>query len=416
MCARLGILATALTRPTNPAMRFHLAAIALTLLVVAPARSDARDLPLDVIVISGDVTGADGTPVASARVRYEGDGKLSVLTGKDGRYRLTLPRRVFDGVERGKTQLRIRVDQGGRTFATATFQPVFSIEFALERREDQTLCRMRSNMLAAVNALSEAVAAGATQAVLADVDFVEPEGRRTRVWMGYEAVVAVGAPRATSPGAPAVTAGKDAPRRSASKDVAGAPPTPADGPTLAKPTPSTPGSSDVVTGPDRIHRVGERPAGTGAGPANAAGGDGIVKLPGPGVSQSDASAIRRIQVGGDGGPPVSGQRSLAAALPLEGECACRIRGTVELHPDHLLTSRLRVIVFLRETPALRDTVELYMGSPRGFEFPAVSCMEWNLGVEPVTDKEFEVVSSDGREPVHCRRGGLQQLRIVLDPR
>jgi len=39
-----------------------------------------------------------------------------------------------------------------------------------------------------------------------------------------------------------------------------------------------------------------------------------------------------------------------------------------------------------------------------------------VGIEPLTDKDFEIVSTDGREPVQCSRGGLQQLRIVLHPR
>jgi hypothetical protein len=141
-----------------------------------------------------------------------------------------------------------------------------------------------------------------------------------------------------------------------------------------------------------------------------------VKLPGPGVSQTDASVIRRVPAGSQAGRASDGKSQVERALATEGDCSCRVRGTIELHPDHLLASRLRVVVMLREAPALRDTVELFMGSPRDFEFPPLRCVTWNLRIEPLSDRSFEVVSTDGKGPIDCTRGGLRQLRIVVDPR
>jgi hypothetical protein len=96
-------------------------------------------------------------------------------------------------------------------------------------------------------------------------------------------------------------------------------------------------------------------------------------------------------------------------------CACRIRGTVELEFHHLLSSPMRVEVTVPEL-ALRDTVELFMGSPREFVFEQVPCGRYSLTVRPFSTRRFDVVTPEAIAPFDCAARGLRQVRVVLDPR
>jgi hypothetical protein len=115
-------------------------------------------------------------------------------------------------------------------------------------------------------------------------------------------------------------------------------------------------------------------------------------------------------------PPETDASVPSSAAPGDVECECRIIGTVEIHRDHQLSDRLQVQISLAEAISVRDTVELFMGSPRSFELIAPRCAEWTLNVVPMSKRDFTIVSVDGNLPVRCERGGLQQLRIVLAPR
>jgi hypothetical protein len=165
----------------------------------------------------------------------------------------------------------------------------------------------------------------------------------------------------------------------------------------------------------RIRRIEAQGGSRDSGAAEADQVPGSVKLPGPGVTQTDASLIRRIEPNAGAADLPGSTRDPGEALAGDDGCACRIRGTVEIHPDHLLTKRLNLIVTLREAPAVRDTIQLFMGSPRPFELPAVRCGTWHIEVDAVARRHFSVVSADGRGPIDCRKGGLRQLRVVLAP-
>jgi hypothetical protein len=99
----------------------------------------------------------------------------------------------------------------------------------------------------------------------------------------------------------------------------------------------------------------------------------------------------------------------------ESGCACPVRGTVELEFHHLLASPMRVEVSVTGT-ALRDTVELFMGSPREFHFPRVPCGTRSFLVRPFSQRTFAVITPAEIAPFECQGGQLRQLRIVLEPR
>jgi hypothetical protein len=102
--------------------------------------------------------------------------------------------------------------------------------------------------------------------------------------------------------------------------------------------------------------------------------------------------------------------------PTTEPCGCRIEGTVEVRSDRPLASRVRVAVSLPWYPALADTVELFMGSPRGFVIPVAPCGPERLKVTVLGSQKFDVVSRDAMAGFKCQAGELHHLRVVLQPR
>ncbi|MEO5617357.1 MAG: hypothetical protein ABIS67_06270 [Candidatus Eisenbacteria bacterium] len=96
-------------------------------------------------------------------------------------------------------------------------------------------------------------------------------------------------------------------------------------------------------------------------------------------------------------------------------CGCVVRGTVEMEFHRLLTSPMRVEVSIREMPAFRDTIELFMGSPRAFELTHVPCGRWSLAVRPFSERPFGITTPEEVGPFSCRQRLLRQVRIVIAP-
>jgi hypothetical protein len=96
-------------------------------------------------------------------------------------------------------------------------------------------------------------------------------------------------------------------------------------------------------------------------------------------------------------------------------CTCRVQGTVEVDSDKPLPERLRVVVSLQWFPTVRDTVELFMGSPRPFTLARVPCGPQRLRVFTLSMARFDVASRDAVAGFRCESGVLQQPRIVLHP-
>ena len=136
----------------------------------------------------------------------------------------------------------------------------------------------------------------------------------------------------------------------------------------------------------------------------------------PRTSWSDFSGLTRVQPGGGRLDTVAIDVAGIPVTPGGAECSCRVKGTVELEFHHLLSSPMRVEVAIMDVPAMRDTVQLFMGSPRAFDFPNVPCGHLSIRISAFSQREFEVITPDQVAPFECRDGGLRQVRIVIAPR
>ena len=96
-------------------------------------------------------------------------------------------------------------------------------------------------------------------------------------------------------------------------------------------------------------------------------------------------------------------------------CGCIVRGTVEMEFHRLLSSPMKIEVALKELPAIRDTIELFMGSPRAFELRRVPCGRWSIALHPFSERPFGVTTPEEVAPFDCRNRSLRQVRIVIAP-
>jgi len=104
-----------------------------------------------------------------------------------------------------------------------------------------------------------------------------------------------------------------------------------------------------------------------------------------------------------------------AVGPAPKVCECRVKGTVEVRSDRALPGTLRVVVSLADAPAIRDTVDLFMGPPRPFDLGRVPCGIHRLGIEPLSAKRY-VVRAPGLDAFDCAAGWSHQVRVILEPR
>ena len=94
-------------------------------------------------------------------------------------------------------------------------------------------------------------------------------------------------------------------------------------------------------------------------------------------------------------------------------CDCVIRGTVEVQWDRPLTSRTEVVIAIEDAPDATTSAELFMGSPRAFEIHPAPCGVHRLLLWTRSRQRFVLASSEPR--VVCTPGGMQQMRLVLEP-
>lgn len=407
-------------------LRLHAPAAALALLCAAlpAAGADAPvRLPLQTIDVLGRVVGPGSRGLEGVRVSLEGVPEVSATSGADGGYTLTVPIEPLGDPARRNVTVRVVAQRSGWAFTLRNGQGALAIELRMQTRTDPARCRVRSNLLAPVDAVAAAIRRGDRNAVVGNVDFVGEEGAppTSRVSLRSEAVTVVGEISAaqatvTPPVLPEPPVKRD-PDTITAEELKRLPIDTIRGGSRVFGTPVVQDTSRAVrrdrpSARPRIRRIEAQRA---ARDTAAQRDPGSIKLPGPGVTQNDASLIRRIDTApGTAELPLARLRA-EDVLAQGGDCACRIRGTIEMHPDHLLTKRLDLVVTLREAPAVRDTIQLFMGSPRAFELPAVRCGVWHIEVDAVARRDFRIVSADGRGPIDCREGGLRQLRVVLDP-
>jgi hypothetical protein len=115
-----------------------------------------------------------------------------------------------------------------------------------------------------------------------------------------------------------------------------------------------------------------------------------------------------------GGRVVPAPQTTATEAP--APCTCTVRGTVEVRRGRPLSERERVEVSIAGMPAPRDTVELYMGSPRPFELLQVPCGVQRLEVRPLGRRRLASASEVALEPFDCLTGSLRQIHVVLEPK
>ena len=113
-----------------------------------------------------------------------------------------------------------------------------------------------------------------------------------------------------------------------------------------------------------------------------------------------------------------GGRAPAPAAPAAAgdSCACRAEGTVEVDTDRRLPEHERVVVALAGNPAVADTVELFMGSPRSFKLTRVPCGAQRLRIVSLGSRRYQVVSPAAMGEFRCEHGGRVPFRVVLRPR
>ncbi|HET7224932.1 MAG TPA: hypothetical protein VFK69_04385, partial [Candidatus Eisenbacteria bacterium] len=99
-----------------------------------------------------------------------------------------------------------------------------------------------------------------------------------------------------------------------------------------------------------------------------------------------------------------------------GDCGCIVQGTIEVRSSRPLADPLRVRVSVEQHPALADTVELFMGSPRPFMLRGLPCGQHRLNVEILSRRRFRVTSPEALGLFDCSSGALHHPRIVLEPR
>ena len=101
-------------------------------------------------------------------------------------------------------------------------------------------------------------------------------------------------------------------------------------------------------------------------------------------------------------------------IPTNAEqCDCVIRGTVEVQSDYPLRGRTEVVIAVEDAPQVTGNVELFMGSPRGFEIRRAPCGVHRLRLYTRSKQRFVLISVEPR--VVCRDGSKQQIRLVMEP-
>jgi len=89
-------------------------------------------------------------------------------------------------------------------------------------------------------------------------------------------------------------------------------------------------------------------------------------------------------------------------------CECMIRGTVETARP--LSRGMKVTVWVEGSADAQADVELFMGSPRGFQLGPVACGDHRVLFSPASKQRYRL--EPGGDRIECR-GGTHHVRLVL---
>lgn len=359
------------------------------------------------ILLRGVVCDAQGHPLAGARVSTSGAFVTATITGESGRYSLMIPAGSVADMRRAPFLLELEARRGGKRIPLAGGLDHLELRVGAARDSGAEL-EVTANEPRVAHEAGAVFAATGEATVLVELDFggvarrtasrehVEPPGK--------PAPASTPAPPATKPVTKAaapppkpapVVQSVPAPQKPAPVvQSAPAPPKPAPVVQAAPAPPKPAPAGHSVPAPDEpasAARQTEPPNETRAGPG------GLKR-----VEPFPLAPVRR------------GWRD-TLSVAISDSCACRIKGTIELQFDRLLSAPLQLVISVRGLPAIRDTVELFMGSPRAFALDPVPCGVRSLDVQALAHRPFRVVTRTAVENIGCAANALRQPRIIIAP-
>ncbi len=393
-----------------------LAALAMWFALAAAAPGDRKG-----IVFRGRLADPESWPIEKVLVVVEGARGASTLSDQDGRWSLTVPLATRSELAHTPISLTLKVRDGWRSYSLANGRGELRIELRSEGVSDGgPLLAVRASDARVAEIIAGALRAEGDTSVVVPVMFVgRPRGAATArdtvdtALPAYEPVLLMSAARSardSSSHAPATP--RPEPLASSTPSLTSAPAIAltarATTPPITPPArASATGSTDAVASePASTPRPApvEPPSSEGASPAPAADAP-IDPVPWSRVEVITPSRYRSLA------------KSDSALLARSArDCTCRIEGSIELRSEQPLARRRPVVVVLNGEVALRDTVDLFMGSPRSFAFRDLPCGRYSLDVQVPGTTRFRLVTPRAMRTVFCAQGELRQIRLVLEPR
>lgn len=456
-------------------LRFLAFAVSLLLVPAVPCAAPTATSRAATFLFSGTIAEPGGRPVRGAKVLLEGLAEPAAVTDAEGRYSFSYAVPDVAALAAAPLRLVLRASHKGWNLALATGESALVAELRFVRAADGSArLEVRSSDAGLASALAVSFRVPGDATVAWRGDFTRQIGAedRSQPKLTTLEIVSV-APPAPATGvatAPPVVARADSAAAPATRPDSAktAPPVAVPSPVLQlrperpesmrlfpsapepgttpKPAPTparVPDRAPVVTratpavpalpappGDSLLARVmAKEKIVNGSGPLFGPLGWGVVldtaSRPGIRVSvRPDTTAPAPEGAGsvaGAGGGSAL-RVALGRALPntqppaLAGRaCECLVKGTVEVSSDRPLRGALRVVVSLANAPALRDTVVLFMGSPRPFDLGPVPCGSHRLDVHPLSSRRF-AVAPPALAVFDCLAGRTQQFRVVLASR
>jgi hypothetical protein len=416
-------------RPIFPLSLIRALALAGAALVLAAA---ALAAPTDrkEILLRGVVCDPQGRPLSGARVSTSGALETAMITGESGRYSLVIPTGSVADMRRVPFLIRLEARRGGKRIPLAGGLDHLELRVGAARDTSAEL-EVTSNEPRVAHEAQAVFAAPGEATVLIELDFGGTARRmaaREPIATGAEqAPVTTPAPPATKPvtkpaAPPAAAAPKPAPvvQRAPAPIARATPPQPKPD-TVASPAPATITPPIVQAAPPPRPAPVAKVAPATPKPAPTPHTVPSPEQPIPTVPRTEPPSAARAGPGGlkrvEPFPITTVHRTWRDTLSVANSdsCGCRIKGTIELQFDRLLSAPLQLVVSVRGMPSIRDTVELFMGSPRAFALDPVPCGVRSLDVQALAHRPFRVVTRTAVENIGCAENALRQPRIIIAP-
>ena len=384
------------------------------------------------IVFRGRLADPESWPIEKVQVVVEGSRSASTLSDQDGRWSLTVPLATRSDLAHTPLSLTLKVRDASRSYSLANGRSELRIELRSEGVSDAgPLLAVRASEARVAELVAGALRAEGDTNVVVPAMFVgRPRSAvAARDTFGtalpaYEPVLLMGGTKsATDSAAHATVPPQAGPTTSSTPSLPSAPTialtAPAAEPKSAQSaSPPPPPVTRPSTGAGSTDAVVSEPAfAPRPAPVEPPSSSPEVTSPAPAADATvDPVPWSRVEV-----ITPSRYRSLArsdSALLARSarDCTCRIEGSIELRSEQPLARRRPVLVVLNGEVALRDTVDLFMGSPRPFAFRDLPCGRYSLDVQVPGTRRYRLVTPRAMRTVTCGQSELRQIRLVLEPR